>query len=133
MRRLTLGIALAMAGVPYANAQQAGAARSTEEVVVTARRLEESLQDVPASVSVLTSADIRETGVDNVEEIIKLREKLDTLQSNMEDRISDLQTQLQGRMAAIKGQLPASLDAEDFDDLVEESIDPTDDSDERDA
>lgn len=72
MRRLTLGIALAMAGVPYANAQQAGAARSTEEVVVTARRLEESLQDVPASVSVLTSADIRETGVDNVEEIIKL-------------------------------------------------------------
>ncbi len=68
----------------------------------------------------------QELGVNlaGVEEIIKLREKLDSLQSNMETRITSLQKQLQGRMASIKGQLPASLDHDDIEELVGSEDEP---------
>ena len=72
MRSVALGITLALVGTPLTQAQEAGGARGVEEVVVTARRVEESLQDVPASVSVLTADDIRETGVKNVEQVVRL-------------------------------------------------------------
>lgn len=50
----------------------------------------------------------QELGVNlaGVEEIIKLRSKLDVLQQNMEERIDRLRGQLQGHMDAIKGELP---------------------------
>ena len=53
----------------------------------------------------------QELGVNlaGVEEIIKLRDKLDALQSNMERRIGTLQGQLEDRMQAIKGALPAEI------------------------
>lgn len=55
----------------------------------------------------------QELGVNlaGVEEIIKLRQKLDRLQSNMEHRITDLQGQLEQRLSVIRGALPASIDA----------------------
>ena len=57
----------------------------------------------------------QELGVNlaGVEEIIKLRSKLDVLQENMEERIHRLRTQLQGHMDAIKGELPPVRDEED--------------------
>lgn len=65
--------------INVAHAQSAGsgeAPRTTasrlEEVVVSARRVEESLQDVPASVSVITAEAIEQTGVDTTEDIVKL-------------------------------------------------------------
>lgn len=54
----------------------------------------------------------QELGVNlaGVEEIIKLRSKLDVLQQNMEHRIDRLRNQLQGHMDAIKGELPPARD-----------------------
>lgn len=51
----------------------------------------------------------QELGVNlaGVEEIIRLRRRLDDLQSNMETRISALQDHLQDRMRAYSHQLPA--------------------------
>ena len=50
---------------PGAQAQQQKPKRQIEEVVVTATRVEESLQDVPISVSVLTGDAIEDFGIDN--------------------------------------------------------------------
>jgi MerR family transcriptional regulator/heat shock protein HspR len=52
----------------------------------------------------------QELGVNlaGVEEIIKLRKRLDSLQLNMEDRIGSLKQRLQDRMQEFRGQLPAS-------------------------
>lgn len=44
----------------------------SEEITVTARRLEEVLQDVPATVSVLTDAQIEAVGVKRAEDFVKL-------------------------------------------------------------
>ena len=54
----------------------------------------------------------QELGVNlaGVEEIIKLRQKLDRLQTNMEHRITDLQGQLEERLNVIRGALPAAID-----------------------
>ena len=57
----------------------------------------------------------QELGVNlaGVEEIIKLRGKLDVLQQNMEHRIDRLRNQLQGHMDAIKGELPPARDRDE--------------------
>ena len=50
---------------PGAHAQQANQKRQIEEVVVTATRVEESLQDVPVSVAVLSGDALDDLGIDN--------------------------------------------------------------------
>jgi MerR family transcriptional regulator/heat shock protein HspR len=56
----------------------------------------------------------QELGVNlaGVEEIIKLRNRLDSLQENMEGRIGSLKQRLQERMYEFRGQLPAGSDSE---------------------
>lgn len=53
----------------------------------------------------------QELGVNlaGVEEIIKLRDKLDSLQASMENRIGQLQGQIEDRVGTVRGQLPASV------------------------
>ncbi|MCZ6826668.1 MAG: TonB-dependent receptor [Gammaproteobacteria bacterium] len=51
---------------------QQDSADGIEEVVVTARRIEESLQDIPATVTVLTEQDIERAGITRAEDFIKL-------------------------------------------------------------
>lgn len=63
---VTLGVA-APAGVTYA---QQGAA--LEEIVVTARQREESLRDVPVTVTALTEAELARAGVERAEDFIAL-------------------------------------------------------------
>ena len=65
----------------------------------------------------------QELGVNlaGVEEIIKLRGKLDTLQASMENRIGQLQGQLEERIGGIRGALPAEID-----DLARELADEDD-------
>jgi iron complex outermembrane receptor protein len=48
------------------------AAGGVEEVVVTARRRSESLQDVPASITVLTAKTIRDAGIERVADFTRL-------------------------------------------------------------
>lgn len=57
----------------------------------------------------------QELGVNlaGVEEIIKLRHTLDSLQQSMEHRIGRLQNQLHGELSAMRGQLPAGDDDPD--------------------
>ena len=57
----------------------------------------------------------QELGVNlaGVEEIIKLRRKLDDLQGQMEANISDIQAQLQTSITKYKGALPAGDAADD--------------------
>ena len=73
----------------------------------------------------------QELGVNlaGVEEIIKLREKLDRLQGSMERRIGQLQGQLEDRMGGVRGALPAEIE-----DLAREMADvaPDDEDDEDD-
>lgn len=54
----------------------------------------------------------QELGVNlaGVEEIIKLRMKLDSLQESMESRIGLLQGQLEERMGGIRGALPSEIE-----------------------
>ncbi|MCH8957883.1 MAG: TonB-dependent receptor [Proteobacteria bacterium] len=52
-------------------AQQDGA-NAIEEIIVSARRIEESLQDIPASVTVLTEQDIQRAGISRAEDFIRL-------------------------------------------------------------
>ena len=67
----TIGLLAAAAGAaltaiswqaPPASAQELG----LEEIVVTARKREENLQDLPLTVTALTNEDINERGVDNI-------------------------------------------------------------------
>ncbi|MEX2501171.1 MAG: helix-turn-helix transcriptional regulator [Trueperaceae bacterium] len=54
----------------------------------------------------------QELGVNlaGVEEIIKLRQKLDGLQASMENRIGQLQGELEHKMTGIRGALPAEIE-----------------------
>ena len=53
-------------------AQDPGAVAQSDEIIVTARRQSESLQDVPASVSVLTATDLERTGATSADDFAQL-------------------------------------------------------------
>lgn len=62
-----------MAAPAYAQEAPAeSAAENSDTIIVTARRQSERLQDVPASVSVLTADTLQKTGVDNAEGFAQL-------------------------------------------------------------
>ena len=61
---LTAAIALSVAGAPVAAQEDAGV-RVLDEIVVTARRVQESLQDVPLAVTALDTREITELGITN--------------------------------------------------------------------
>lgn len=76
-----------------AQAQEAGAT-SLEEVVVTARRAEESLQDVPASVTVLTEETLQTSGINTVERIVGLTPGVSIVTDTAE--VGDTQINIRG-------------------------------------
>lgn len=66
-------IAAAAIAAPPALAQEAeDGASSGDDIIVTARRQEERLQDVPASVTVLTSDALEKTGADKAQDFAQL-------------------------------------------------------------
>ncbi len=68
-KSLLLSLAPAMAfGGQYASAQETGA-RTLEEITVTARQVEENLQDVPVAVSVFSEQQINKTFAQNLADI----------------------------------------------------------------
>ena len=63
---LSAAVAAALAGAPVAaSAQEDAGARMLDEIVVTARRVQESLQDVPLAVTALDTREITELGITN--------------------------------------------------------------------
>ena len=61
---LSVAVAAALVGAPIAAAEDAGG-RMLDEIVVTARRVQESLQDVPLAVSALGPSEISDLGITN--------------------------------------------------------------------
>ncbi len=64
---LSAAVAAALAGAPVA-AQENSGERMLDEIVVTARRVQESLQDVPLAVTALRSREIDELGIGNFQD-----------------------------------------------------------------
>lgn len=71
LEKLSLIIVASSLTSPQAGAQQAPGA-AIEEIVVTARKREESLQQTPLAVSAFTAQDIEDAGIDNIEDIALL-------------------------------------------------------------
>ena len=66
--RLLAGAAMLALTVP-AHAQEAEEATDGNEIVVTATKRNETIQDVPFSIAAVTAADIQKTGATNIEDI----------------------------------------------------------------
>ncbi len=66
---LSAAVAASLAGAPVAAQEDAGG-RMLDEIVVTARRVQESLQDVPLAVTALDSRAITELGVTNFSDYV---------------------------------------------------------------
>ena len=66
---LSVAVAAALAGAPVAAQEDVGG-RVLDEIVVTARRVQESLQDVPLAVTALDSREITELGVTNFSDYV---------------------------------------------------------------
>jgi iron complex outermembrane receptor protein len=72
LHRIGAGVSLAslvagLTGLPNASAQSAAAA--LDEVVVTARKREESLQDIPIAISAVTAEQLEERGITKLEDL----------------------------------------------------------------
>jgi iron complex outermembrane receptor protein len=67
-----LGMPLGAAAQDAPAAPAAAAADETEEIIVTARKREESVQDVPFAISAKTGDDLREAGSTNMEDIARI-------------------------------------------------------------
>ncbi len=71
--RITIGLVLALQTAPYTVQAQEESAEGEfvfEEIVVTSRKREESLQDVPLSVQAFAGVDLERNRIDNVEDLI---------------------------------------------------------------
>ena len=66
---LTPGAVLAQTGIADTTGPSAPAVSQSNEIIVTARKREESLQEVPTSVAVATAETIDRLGLDNLEDI----------------------------------------------------------------
>ena len=68
---LALAVSAALCATPQSYAQQASGSQSLEEIVVTATKRAINLQDVPQSITVLTTADIEKAGYKEMGDYIK--------------------------------------------------------------
>lgn len=83
----------ALVGLPVL-AQEAAPSGSIDEIVITARRQSESLQDVPATVSVLTTRDIENTGARVASDFVQLTPGVTIVAGNTE--AGDTQINIRG-------------------------------------
>ena len=76
-RAHTINVSLGLAGLvviqlltgsPVSAQQQSGAAATLEEIVVTARKREESLQDIPIAITALTTEQLALRGIERMED-----------------------------------------------------------------
>ena len=64
-----------------------------EEVVVTARQREESIQDVPASITAFTATDIQQAGIDRPQDFVALTPGVASVQTA---EVGDMQVSIRG-------------------------------------
>jgi len=69
LQRSALAFAVAVASTSYTQLSLAQSATALEEVVVTARKRSENLQDVPMSISAFSGEQLRDAQIDNLVEI----------------------------------------------------------------
>lgn len=97
-RLLSFAVSAAVAagtlGAVPAAVQAQSDAGGLEEVVVTARRAEETLQDVPASVTVLTEDALDSSGINSVERIVSLTPGVSIVTDTAE--VGDTQINIRG-------------------------------------
>ncbi len=88
------GVGACLAAPTYAQAPaQQPETRAVDEIVVTARQRAELLQDVPASVTAFTAADITDAGIDRAEDFIGLTPGVSMINST---EAGDLQVNIRG-------------------------------------
>lgn len=69
---LLLALALAMPGYAQEPSAPESSSAGLEEIIVSARKRDERLQDVPISITALTSVDIEEAGIADVQDVARL-------------------------------------------------------------
>ena len=79
---LIVAVFVCPASWPDAQAQEAQGADVIEEIVVTSRKREEALQDIPDTITVLTEAVIEHAGIDSIEDISLLVPGMNVMASN---------------------------------------------------
>ncbi|MEO1033981.1 MAG: TonB-dependent receptor [Pseudomonadota bacterium] len=108
MKRLCLlpSLATALAALPVTMLTISPAYAQLEEIVVTARQREESLQDVPASITAFTEKDIERIGVQRAEDFIGLTPGV-VLVNTVE--VGDTQMSIRGQNGARDGETNFAL------------------------
>ncbi|RMF10938.1 MAG: TonB-dependent receptor [Alphaproteobacteria bacterium] len=91
---LVTALQLASGSASYAQQAEPREFVAIDEIVVTARRQSESLQNVPATVSVLTESDIENTGVRVASEFVQLTPGVTIVAGNVE--AADTQINIRG-------------------------------------
>lgn len=89
--------------VPHAAAQETG----YEEIIVTARRSEESLQDVPATVAVFTQSTLQMVNATTAEDVIELTPGVTIVTNTAE--VGDTQINIRGINGARDGESSVAL------------------------
>ena len=99
-------LAAVLAAVPATLLPAASAYAQLEEIVVTARQREESLQDVPASITAFTQTDIERIGVQRGEDFVALTPGV-VLVNTVE--VGDTQMSIRGQNGARDGETNFAL------------------------
>ena len=81
-RRAALGSALSVLIIAGASSQAVGQSSSLEEIVVTASKRSESLQDVPITVTAFSDQVIQDAGIHNADDLAVLTPSL-TITTNI--------------------------------------------------
>jgi iron complex outermembrane receptor protein len=89
IKSISLAFAMSLVMPTFVQGQDAEFGALLEEVTVTARKREESLKDVPVSISVMSSDMLREANIIEPRDLFALTPGLDYDASNSNDRLSD--------------------------------------------
>lgn len=77
---LAVAVSTALTGYAHdATAQESGASSALEEIVVTSRKREESMQDISGSIQAMTGAQMRRQGLQNLEDLVRFLPNVSSL------------------------------------------------------
>ena len=77
---LAVAVSTALTGYAHdATAQESGASSALEEIVVTSRKREESMQDIAGSIQAITGDQMRRQGLQNLEDLVRFLPNVSSL------------------------------------------------------